>query len=219
MPSISKRAPKLACVAAFVALCVIGWVAEATLAQDPAERPGSLPSPDATAPVHSTVQDLPSPGSEPAKPLIGSASPVPPSEPPVGLPSEKTAETPPTSRLDIAPGVNPAQGSTIEPSLRTDSDDPEKAALAFVEQNQKLAESQLKNLKDEEAKLRARLQKVEGGIRRWEALLGALKQSQGSDSLTRPSNPAGWKKTAPADAEPQVLDPVASVPKSLRESK
>ncbi len=68
--------------------------------------------------------------------------------------------------------------------------DPEKAALAFAEENQKQAETQLKALKEEEAKLKARLQKVESGIRRWESLLTALKQSQGSPDeppLTKPS--------------------------------
>jgi hypothetical protein len=219
VPSNSKRSPKLACVAAFVAVCVIGWVAEATLAQDPANKPGWFPSPDLIAQAPAPVQGSPAPGPEPT--LIGSASPVPPSEPPVGLRAHEIAETPPTSRLDVASGANSAQGSTTEPSLSTESDDPEKAALAFVEQNQKLAESQLKNLKDEEGKLRSRLQKVEGGIRRWEALLGALKQSQTSVSQMRPTSPAGWKKTAPAipDSEPQVLEPVASTPKSVRESK
>ena len=43
-----------------------------------------------------------------------------------------------------------------------------------------MAESQLKSLKAEEAKLRDRLRKVEAGIKRWESLLGALKQTQGS---------------------------------------
>ena len=93
--------------------------------------------------------------------------------------------------------------------------------MAFVEQNQKLAESQLKNLKDEQAKLRARLQKVEGGIRRWETLVGALKQTQGSVVVASPANPAGWKQTVTVtrDDEPQDLDKVAPDSKSPRDKK
>ena len=75
--------------------------------------------------------------------------------------------------------------------------------MAFVEQNQKMAESQLKNLKDEEAKLRDRLRKVEAGIKRWESLLGALKQSQGSVAVASPGNSADWKQSRTGRAEPQ----------------
>jgi hypothetical protein len=217
VPSISKRAPKLACVAAFVAVCVIGWVTEATLAQDPAETPGSFPSPDKDAAAPAPVQVHP----EPAKPSVGLESPVPPPERPVGRFSAETALTPPAPKADLAPGAISAPGSPIELSPINDPDDPEKAAMAFVEQNQKLAESQLKNLKDEQAKLRARLQKVEGGIKRWEALVGALKQSQGSVVVASPANPAGWKQTVTVtrDAELQDLDKVAPDPKSPRDKK
>jgi hypothetical protein len=219
VPSISKRVPKLACVAAFAAVSVIGWVTEATLAQDPAERPASFPPPDLIAAAPAPVQDRPSPNPEPAKPSVGSESPVPPPEPPVGLPSAEYALTAPTPKADLAPGAVSAPGSTIDPSLAVESDDPEKAALAFVERNQKLAESQLKNLKDEQAKLRARLLKVEGGIRRWETLVGAFKQSQGSVVVTSPANPAGWKQTVTVTPDPQVLDEVAPDPKSPRDKK
>ena len=155
MPSISKRVPKLACVAAFAAVCVIGWVTEATLAQDPAERPASLPPPDLIAAAPAPVQDRPSPSLEPAaKLLVGSESPVPPQEPPVGLPSAEAVLAAPTPKADLlASGADSAPESPIELSPINDPDDPEKAAMAFVEQNQKLAESQLKNLKDEQAKL------------------------------------------------------------------
>jgi hypothetical protein len=240
VPSISKRAPKLACVAAFVAVCVIGWVTEATLAQDPAETPGSFPSPDKDAAAPAPVQVRPSPSPEPAKLLVGSESPASPHEPPVGLPSAETvvglpsaetvvglpsAETvlaAPTPKADLlASGANSAPESPIELSPINDPDDPEKAAMAFVEQNQKLAESQLKNLKDEQAKLRARLQKVEGGIKRWEALVGALKQSQGSVVVASPANPASWKQTVTVtrDDEPQDLDKVAPDLRSPRDKK
>ena len=222
MPSISKRVPKLACVAAIAAVCVIGWVTEATLAQDPAETPGSFPSPDKDAAAPAPVQGRPSPSPEPAKLLVGSESPASPHEPPVGLPSAETVLAAPTPKADLlASGANSAHESPIELSPINDPDDPEKAAMAFVEQNQKLAESQLKNLKDEQAKLRARLQKVEGGIKRWEALVGALKQSQGSVVVASPANPAGWKQTVTVtrDAELQDLDKVAPDSKSPRDKK
>ncbi len=60
--------------------------------------------------------------------------------------------------------------------------------MAFFVQHQKMAESQLKSLKSEEAKLRDRLRKVEAGIKRWESLLGALKQSEGSVMSAAPGN-------------------------------
>jgi len=66
-------------------------------------------------------------------------------------------------------------------------EDPERVVKAFVEQNQKLAETQLKNLNDEAEKLRTRLHKVEAGIKRWETLHEALKQSQVVTSVTAPA--------------------------------
>jgi hypothetical protein len=67
-----------------------------------------------------------------------------------------------------------------------ESDDPEKNVQAFIEQNRKVAETQLKNLRDEAEKLRGRLQKVEAGIRRWENLLTALQTNEGSASDLAP---------------------------------
>jgi hypothetical protein len=115
MPFLSTKAPRLTCTAGLAALCLIGWAARATLAQDPAIAP------------------IPSGGS----------------------------------------------GSQIvDQGFSREGEDPEKAAIAFLESNQKMAESQLHSLRAEEAKLRARLQKVEAGIKRWDSLLGALEQSQ-----------------------------------------
>ena len=78
-------------------------------------------------------------------------------------------KSPRTAPVTVGPDHSPAEG-----------DDPEKVANVFLEQNQKLAEAQLKALKDEAEKLRARLTKVEAGIKRWDRLLEALKQSQGT---------------------------------------
>jgi hypothetical protein len=109
------------------------------------------------------------------------------------------------------PAVVPTQGPTIlQRSTDERSEDPEKAALSFVEQNQKMAESQLVMLRAEEARLRARLQKVEAGIKRWDSLLGALKQSQGTVAVMIPDGPQGWKQAGSSerDSEPQHLDPI-----------
>ena len=81
--------------------------------------------------------------------------------------------------------------SELEPlALNTasagESEDPEKNVQAFVEQNRKVAETQLKNLRDEAEKLRTRLQKVEAGIRRWEALLTALQASEAAPEGLEP---------------------------------
>jgi hypothetical protein len=91
----------------------------------------------------------------------------------------------------------------IGASASSISTDPEKAALVFVAENQKLAESQLGNLKDEESKLKARLLKVQAGIKRWESLVEALKQSQESVAVVAPRAPTS-RVVSPAELEPVV---------------
>ena len=163
MASISMRAPKLTCVAVVAALCLIGWVAVASSAQDSPPKPAASTLADIPAPAPSAILDVPHFG------------PV------------RTTAPDPVSAIDHGPA--------------TETDDPEKAAMVFVEQNEKMAESQLQNLRAEQAKLRARLLKVEAGIKRWDTLLGALKQSQGTVAVVSSSNPAGWKQTAPVDRD------------------
>jgi hypothetical protein len=93
-----------------------------------------------------------------------------------GLPSAPVPPLPP------APVVSAHSPLELEPASGLpapgESDDPEKKVQAFVEQNRKVAETQLKNLRDEAETLRARLQKVEAGIRRWESLLTALQTNE-----------------------------------------
>ena len=176
MLSLSKRTSRLACVIAFAALCLIGWVANDTLAQGPAEKPASPQLLGVTATEPSLPQD------QPDKPVASK----PPSSADLGQPpiQEQIPPSIAASREESQPAADSSKAAAPPPTLIADSltpnpaEDPEKAALAFVEQNQMQAESQLKNLKDEEANLRARLRKVEAGIKRWESLLGALKQSQ-----------------------------------------
>jgi hypothetical protein len=215
VPSISIRASKVVCVAVFAALCLIGWVAEATLAQDPPTPSAPSPVPDAPPASDSVPQDPVSgdaaapAGTAPAPPPLAELTPASPGFEPTAIRKSKEAV--------VAPAAASADGQLSV----SDPDDPEKAAILFVETNRQLAESQLKNLKDEEAKLRTRLQKVEAGIKRWETLLGALKQSEGSGvAVFVPGNPAGWKQTVPIDRDevPQNLSPAGPDPK-LRPGK
>ena len=83
--------------------------------------------------------------------------------------------SPRSSLEDIAAANDNSLGSRLATAV---SPDPEKAALVFVAENQKLAESQLKNLKDEESKLNARLLKVQAGIKRWESLVEGLNKAK-----------------------------------------
>jgi hypothetical protein len=126
----------------------------------------------------------------------------------------KALATEPGSPLPPTP-VGPAL-SELEPLSHTtpsagESEDPEKNVQAFVEQNRKVAETQLKNLRDEAEKLRARLQKVEAGIRRWDTLLTALQASEvapeqlepipqarrGFNAAAVPRPPAGEEPASP----------------------
>ncbi len=87
---------------------------------------------------------------------------------------------------------NPSQSQAPRTSIHIStgsSEDPEKAAMALAERDANLAEAQLKSLRDEAAKLRHRLRRVEGGIKRWESLLGALRQSQGVAPRMKPDDP------------------------------
>jgi hypothetical protein len=114
------------------------------------------------------AETLPSPG-----PLAGDVKTTP-SAPGLPLPPGPVVSARSPFELDPSSGFPPA----------AESDDPEKNVRAFVEQNRKVAETQLKSLRDEAEKLRTRLQKVEAGIRRWETLLKALETS---DAASPPS--------------------------------
>jgi hypothetical protein len=157
---------------------LVGWVARSTRAQ------GRVPNdpPTTATPAELSPVSPPPPASEPPVP-------VPVAEAPHALAGKASAD---------------ARVGTPEPNAPSpESDDPEKQAQAFVEQNRKVAQDELKKLRDEAERLRARLGKVEGGIRRWEALLAAL---ESGETAKRP----GFK---PVTQAPAVLEPapVASV--------
>jgi hypothetical protein len=79
------------------------------------------------------------------------------------------------STVDFPPGdhspidlKNRVQGGALA------DDEPEQAAEAFLAESRKLAETRIESLKWEAERLRSRLEKIEGGIRRWETVLRAL---------------------------------------------
>jgi hypothetical protein len=180
MVAIGTR--KLAIGGIVAGVTLVCFVARLSLAQKPADPPARSVPEDASTP---TIED---PKTEPPQASVPSAKQkLPPSEPPSPLPAEPAADLVKDSASVAAPGSAPI------------ADDPEKVAKDFVEQNQKQAEAQLKNLKDEAEKLRARLQKVEAGIKRWETLLGALKQSQTATRIETPQSPDTAVDLRPVD--------------------
>ncbi len=194
------------------------WVMvnRAGLAQDAKRDSGSVPAPELTdqnKPEEPKDVEVPARTVVPG-PAALSDAPSPVQAPPEGVsppldllpaPAPNATKRVPSRELIPADDRAPVSRSSRQPF---GTDDPEKDAQAFAEQNRKLAESQLKTLKEEEARLRARLQKVESGIERWQALLEALTQSESVsvetlDPVPRPSVvvsvplPAGGQEAAP----------------------
>jgi hypothetical protein len=165
--------PKLAVALVIAGLTLAGWVVRGTWAQNPPQAPGSATT---AAPPATEVAPLLPPGSD--------------GQTVVPAPVVTSG-----SSIELVPGTGiPATGQ---------SDDPEKNVQAFLEQNRKVAEGQLKNLKDEAEKLRSRLQKVEAGIKRWEALLAALQNSELEPSDLQPIS--GTRRQFSARAVPSAV--------------
>ncbi len=121
----SRRAPRFACAVLFLAIGLLGWVARATLAQTPSKGP-ETPHPETMRLTAPPLpQDLNVPKVDPVRAAGAQSIAEPPSEP------------------------------VIIQAAGDESEDPEKAAAVFVEQNLKLAESHLVTLRAEEARLRA----------------------------------------------------------------
>ncbi len=95
---------------------------------------------------------------------------------------QDSAPSPPLRLTEPQPAPPPTAAGPVDPTAPSPpgpaNDDPEQNARAFVERNRKEAQDELKKLKEEAERLRARLGKVEGGIRRWEALLRSLDNSE-----------------------------------------
>jgi hypothetical protein len=142
------------------------------------------------------VESIPAPGSSVGELKALPSAPVPPLAPAPVVSAHSPLELDPTSGL-------PAPG---------ESDDPEKNVQAFVEQNRKVAETQLKNLRNEAEKLRSRLQKVEAGIRRWESLLTALQTNEAPPGALEPIPSA--RRGFSARAVPPPVAPAEEGPSS-----
>jgi hypothetical protein len=184
---MSTIAGRLVLTGTMAGLCLWIVVSRAGLAQDAKRESTSLPAPEEpgqikpaerkeASPAPSTVEPGPAPLSATPSPA-GTAPAVVshPQDSDLTVPALKSAAPAPPRALIPADDEAPVSRSDRQP---LGTDDPEKDAQAFAEQNRKMAEAQLKALKEEEARLRARLQKVDSGIKRWQALLEALKQSE-----------------------------------------
>ena len=161
MPTIAKIGPKLAFCVVVTGLFLVFWAARSF------SRPGAASRLSAGTDQRSFEPDARR-GKNPSSAAAAQCQ--------IRDHRPGTPEDPPRD-ADLAAGPQAAEAPPGLPA--NEIDDPEKAASAFVDQNQKHAEAQLKTLKEEAEKLRARLTKVEAGIKRWDRVLEALKQSQG----------------------------------------
>jgi hypothetical protein len=163
-------------VAALVTVLVIP--APRLLAQKPDDGPG--------AKTPAVPQGPENPLNLPDANAAHSAAPAPPDHDPNPLP--------PALPTPSAPKAATAAW-TPEGTLA----DPEGAAKAFVDRSQKEADEAIKALAKEAETLRARLEKVEAGLARWQA----VKESLGSSAAARP----GWRPRG-GDG-PTILEPAS----------
>jgi len=178
-----------------MALCVVifglvlaGWAARYSAAQNPPQDPSPTP-PSATLPATKPEESR---TEAPQVPLETKSEVHPPlpdagASPELPVPNLNKSVPIPASETTISASDIPS--TVISDVVLGDTDDPEKVATAFLQQNQQLAEAHLKALKDEAEKLKARLSKVEAGARRWERLLAAFKQSQSAGAAESPFAP------------------------------
>ena len=191
--------------------------------------PDSTPSPIKTEPVAPPSDPRPGPVVSETERLANEAlrgakepNPLPPA----------VENPPPPSR------VLPSSSGAAYQTERLMAD-PEAAAKGFIEKSTKEADEAIKALSREAEILRARLQKVEAGLVRWQGVKAALesnngragwrpKNEPGIDSSPRVSVPGGSSlPSVPSPAgstfdpepprpaipdNPQILDPIPSVP-------
>lgn len=209
MSTIRKIGPKLFLCGIICGLFLIGWASRYSIAQERTQDvPPQIPSggePKA-APPQAKPETV---AAEPTLALPGpveltpgdAASPPGPKEAPSPKPLSSSTSAP-------APVVVGPDHSPIEAA------DPEKLAGEFLDQNQKIAEAQVKSLKEEAEKLKARLTKVEAGIKRWERLLVALKQSREAAALGGANDDRAVPE--PAASKLTLSGTVLDEPKSIR---
>jgi hypothetical protein len=165
VPIISSIAGTLVLGGLVAGLILFGWVARISLAQKSQRTIAPVAASRAAASLKTEKLKT-------EKPPIAMAIP-----PDLATPPSKQAAHPKAPPL--TPGPNTASVATdlakdvaqpgplppTAPVAALEAEDPERVVKVFVEQNQKRAETQLKHLKDEAEKLRARLRKVDAGIR------------------------------------------------------
>jgi len=183
-----------------------GWVAKTTLAQNGGQTPAPLPQ-TATMP-----ENLPKEGQETPKVQSNDAPAPLPVAPDSGasLASEKSPPPPlPVSPPQLEPAESPSAPpvprrlpALTENQPASSTDDPEQSAQSFVERNQKEAEDHLRALTAEAQQLRARLAKLESGIKKWQGLVSALKSSQGQSIASTAT------ATAPGAEDAGDLEPI-----------
>ena len=179
MPTISRIGPKLALCVVVAALALVGWAARHSAAQNLAQ---DVPPPAAQVPGTTVKGEEPKAAEPQTKPVTNSelASPLPAPGPDDRLAVPRLTAEPDPSPFNGALGIKAPAPVPVAPGDATpEAEDPEKVATAFLEQNQKLAEAHLKTLKEEADKLKARLLKVEAGIKRWDSLLEGAQTEQG----------------------------------------
>ena len=129
-----RISPRLVVAIVLVGLALIVWVARSAMAQNtPKDPPTASPRAVTPSPASpSTAVGVPLPSAEPLPPVDSA-------------PTRSLADS--RSLFELDPGsLHFAAGET---------DDPENYAQTFVERNRRVAEAQLKSLKDEAEKLRA----------------------------------------------------------------
>lgn len=171
--------------------------APAASAVDDAPLPGAPePVKDLPPPPDEPALDLAVPPASPileSKPLGAIKPEAAPAASPAPLPDDETDPLPPARELKPRPSaaIPPAPRDPVgdefdRPAARPEpraaepdfdpADDPDADARSFVERNRREAQEQLKGLREEAARLKGRLARVEAGIRRWEALADAMER-------------------------------------------
>ncbi|WP_165249149.1 hypothetical protein [Paludisphaera soli] len=169
---------------------------------DPTPAPGTLdPAPAlpdaAPAPTKpEPLKDLPAAPDEPALKLdIPPAPATTPRPTAAPAPIDEPAANPLPPAREREPIAAPEPIAVPEPAPaarpRPSADDPDAKARSFVERNRKEADEQLKALREEAAQLKARLGRVEAGIRRWESLAEALDRSEDRAAMRNPAEVRG----------------------------
>jgi hypothetical protein len=224
MSTLGKFGPKLALCCVVCGLGLAGWAGRFSIAQS-----GGQDAPPPGIPGGEPKAAIPRPNAEPLK--------AEPGAPLLAVPTDALSEPRPADGPEHEPALAPANAPAPAPVVvgpdhsPLEAEDPEKVASDFLEHNHKFAEAQLKALKEEAEKLKARLAKVEAGIKRWDRLVEALKQSGKVTGVEGVVEPAAKERppAAPAadhdlhlprattdDKQPPRAEPAAKLPDAAR---